>query len=32
MHQVVGGGHVLAKLLLQAEEAERRRSVGVALC
>lgn len=31
MHQVVGGGHVLPKLLLQAEEAERRRSVGVAL-
>lgn len=32
VHQVVGGGHVLAKLLLQAEEAEGRRSVGVALC
>lgn len=32
VHQVVGGGHVLAKLLLQAEEAEGRRGVGVALC
>ncbi len=31
VHQVVGGGHVLPKLLLQPEEAERRRSVGVAL-
>lgn len=31
MNQVVGGGHVLPKLLLQAEEAEGRRSVGVAL-
>lgn len=31
VHQVVGGGHVLPKLLLQPEEAEGRRGVGVAL-
>lgn len=31
MHQVVGGRHVLPKLLLQPEETERRRGVGVAL-
>lgn len=31
VHQVVGGRHVLPKLLLQAKETERRRSVGVAL-
>lgn len=31
MHQVVSGGHVLPKLLLQPEEAEGRRGVGVAL-
>lgn len=31
MHQVVGGGHVLAELLLQAEEAQWGRGVGVAL-
>lgn len=31
VHQVVGGSHVLAELLLQAEEAERRGGVRVAL-
>lgn len=31
VHQVVGGRHVLAELLLQAEEAERRGGVRVAL-
>ena len=31
MDQVVGGGHVLAELLLQAEEAERGGGVGVTL-
>lgn len=31
VHQVVGGGHVLPKLLLQPEEAEGRGGVGVAL-
>lgn len=31
MHQVVGGGHVLAELLLQAEEAQGGRGVRVAL-
>lgn len=31
VHQVVGGGHVLAELLLQTEEAERGGGVGVAL-
>lgn len=31
VHQVVGGSHVLAELLLQTEEAERGRGVRVAL-
>lgn len=31
VHQVVGGSHVLAELLLQTEEAERRGGVRVAL-
>lgn len=31
MHQVVGGSHVLAELLLQTEEAERGGGVRVAL-
>lgn len=31
VHHVAGGRHVLAKLLLQPQEAERRRRVGVAL-
>lgn len=31
VHQVVGGGHVLPKLLLQPEQAEGRRGVGVTL-
>lgn len=31
VHQVVGGSHVLAELLLQTEEAERGGGVGVAL-
>lgn len=31
MHQVVGGGHVLAKLLLQTEQAERGAGVRIGL-